>query len=155
MNYHSAPVNRATIPIDVGKLSFIGGVLFGSRALGVDHYDSDYDYCVLHSNLDALLETSKVGLHIVPLEEHFDCMPPYGLNYLIKALKFNNDSVDLLVLEHQEHVNMMHKATSEVASRATKLLLKDKDIRKSLYKDALLNNGFVRNTWWRRLLLKS
>ena len=149
--YHSAPKNYGKVDFSVNKLLFAGGVLFGSRALNVETADSDYDIAILHSNLNTLLSSSPIKLVIVPLENHFEVVPPYGHNYLIKGLEFTEGPVDIIVLEHQEHLDMIRKSTGTVLQSTSNLLLKDKDIRRLVYMKAMKQHGFGKPSLFRRL----
>lgn len=150
--YDTAPTNYSIIDMDVAKLQFAGGVLFGSRALNANTPASDYDFVILHSNLNLLLEHVAVDLAFGKLSQHFDCIPPYGNNYILKGLKFRDVKVDILIMEHQVHVDAIAKTTMYVRESASTLLLKDKDIRKALYLEGMLANGFIKNNIVSRII---
>lgn len=153
MNYNgqSNTNTNTNVPIPHDKLTFIGGVLFGSRAISAATRNSDYDYAVQHSVLETLLENELISINTEKLTDCFDVVPGSGNNYLIKSIKFEGVLVDLVVLEHKKHVDMFRTITEIVKENHSKILLKNKDYRAKAYKSAMLKAGFVRNGYLRRL----
>lgn len=154
MQYNTVPPSYGKVDFEASKFQFLGGVLFGSRATNSFRDSSDYDYVIHAPILDKILKDEQVKLSLSKLSHHFNCIPPYGDNYIIKDLRCTNGSVDLIVMEHKEHVDSMHKINTEVLTNNTTLMLKDENIRRPAYEKAMLNNGYIRNNFISKLWYK-
>jgi len=143
MGYSNNPTpSQGSKDIVLSKLRFAGAVEFGSRALNAHTKNSDYDYAILHSNLAKFLETTQCTLHLNDLNKSFDIAPTYGDNYFIYNMVADEGYVDIVVLEHQEHVDAFSNAVM-VTRNTSLLILKDKKRRTEIFRKALLMEGFV------------
>lgn len=119
----------------IAALRFSGAVEFGSRALGVHSEHSDYDFAILKSNYLKLFP--NCDLAEIRRDNYFKIKPGYGHNYLKKR-----NNIDILVLEHQEHLDTVRKAVEELKTLPT-YFLEDKPLRISLYEKSLEVHGFI------------
>lgn len=132
--------------LTVPKLLFAGAVEFGSRALNVDYERSDYDFAMLRSNFYKLMENSNYFFTILPIKNYFKIIPRYGKNSLIRGLMigniFSGTKLDILILEHQEHIDIIRKSVDFVKTTYSTKLLKGKNFRIKVYEQALEKYGF-------------
>lgn len=108
-------------------------VQFGSRPLGVNSENSDFDFAILEKDLpefDYVLEDPKKYFNVLP--EH---------SKLIINYEVNNKKMDILVLTHQKDLDVV-KNTIEDLKKVPKYLLRIKYIRVDLYEKALLHYGW-------------
>jgi len=143
-----------TVPEIISKLRFCGAIEFGSRALNVNTNKSDYDFAILRSNYEELFKGEN--LPEFPLDNYFRVLPAYGRNTLLPnfqimektsflgpfARDFN--ALDLLIIEHQEHLNMINNAVKAL-HKCPKQDLCIKEFRIELYEKELEHQGFIRS----------
>ena len=122
----------------IAALKFSGAVEFGSRALGVHRERSDYDFAILESTYLKLFPNCDIVR--IPISEYFKISPGYGQNYLKKHSLVDN--IDIIVLEHQEHLDIVRKAVEELKTLPT-YFLEDRSLRISLYEKSLEARGFI------------
>jgi len=131
--------------LTIAQLRFAGAVEFGSRALGVENEYSDYDFAILRSNFEKLFENSGLPNEYT-IKTYFKVIPPYGNNSMARGaftvdVGRRNIDVDLLVLEHQEHLNTIATAVSTIQVNPRRRLF-IKAVRIELFEQALLKEGF-------------
>ena len=119
-------------------LKFLGAVAFGSRALGVHDRYSDYDFAILRSTYEKFAEHND-NFPELPLSNYFKVIPPHGNNTLIKCY-IQNKQYDLLIIEHQKHLDIIKKSIQDIKHMARVLVNKQDRIRAC--ERALLSNGF-------------
>ena len=119
-------------------LKFLGAVAFGSRALGVHDKYSDYDFAILRNTYEKFTEHND-NFPELPLDNYFKVMPPNGNNTLIKC-NVKDKQYDLLLVEHQEHLDIIKKSVEDIKHLPYKYTNKQDRIR--AYERALLSNGF-------------
>lgn len=117
-------------------LNDCGGCLLGSRGLGVEHENSDWDVAVLDRNLSSEFSDSSTKSNI----SNYYKVLPLGNSYLIRLYK-----LDILVFEDKKDFNGIVKATREV-KKLPRYLLLEKDLRIQIFEAALKNQGFVEKT---------
>lgn len=117
---------------EVGLLLELGGVLIGSRGLGVPTDLSDYDIAILRYNLPDEY-ASKVSL-----DNYFQVLP-LGNTSLIR--KYN---LDILIYHNLSDFEAIRTAMNYVR-KYPKELLKDKMFRITVFEYALIHTGRFRN----------
>ena len=143
MSFGIEQTSNALVPIEA--LQFAGAVAFGSRALNVETEESDYDFAILRSNYENLIELQP-DIRETPIGKHFNVVPAYGNNTLAANVRTTNGKttglVDILILEHPKDMQTIANAVN-----ALKLLdldkLRKKKYRVKQYDKALLHYGFV------------
>jgi len=140
----------AYAPLTPESILFSGGVMFGSRALGVDKHHSDYDIAICKANFKALVADRDIPFSTYPIDDYFEVVPPSGDNNLLKYRDYKTgDSIDIVVLEHQHDVDIMRAAIAELRL-SPKSELTPKHWRITAFEKALLKLGHIRNTNLRR-----
>ena len=142
MSFEVEQPSKAVVPIEA--LQFAGAVEFGSRALNVATQDSDYDFAILRSNYENLIELQP-KIREVPIAKHFNVAPAKGNNTIAAnvhtTLGKTPGLVDILILEHPKDVQIVAEAVQDL-----KLLpidkLRNKKYRIKAYDKALLAHGF-------------
>jgi hypothetical protein len=130
--------------LSISQLRFCGAVEFGSRALGVNFFYSDYDFAILRSSFDKLFENNKPDEF--QIKHYFKVVPPKGNNTIVVKYQLDTgDYLDLLILEHKEHVTAIKRAVNSCTLHHP-THLRQKHRRIALFEKALLNEGF-RTRW--------
>lgn len=143
MSIFDGPYAYTNPPISIAALRFSGAVEFGSRALGVASKYSDYDFAILRANFNNLFENNMPDEF--PIKNYFRVIPPKGNNTLAHKVKTDdNNYVDLLVLEHQEHLDMLKNAINSIKYNPKySPWMYDKVKRIRIFEDALSDAGFI------------
>jgi len=118
------------------KLLFAGAVLFGSRALGVNEEDADYDFAIYYNNFKNLVD----GKHPeFPIKDYFTVIPN-GKAFLVRIVEFEAD-IDIVVLRDINDLTTIKRSIDELKNIDSRKL-KHKKFRVKEYEKALLRNGF-------------
>ena len=156
MSYFNSPrssIGSVTIP--AARLRFAGAIQFGSQALNAATPGSDTDYVISAKGFNAFIENIDCSLYLNDLEQTCDTIPPTGTNYFIRNFLTDEGHIDIVVLEHQKHVQAMANAVA-VVKQLPAIQRKTKSIRVEAFRKALLAEGFISvNTWYKfKKLLK-
>jgi len=111
------------------------GVEFGSRALDVHQEHSDYDYAVLSEHLEDFCFSHCNA------ENYFKVLPENDYEVALK-IPFKDSSVDIIILDKAEDLEVVSKAINDLKS-IPKYLLQDKLFRIDAYEKALIFYGWV------------
>ena len=124
-----------TSTITVPQLLFAGGVMFGSKALGVSYKQSDTDIAILRSNYD------KLALDFVQndIKGYFNVLPSTGHN---TVARIKDEHINIIILEHQHDIDIIQASIDELKTYPT-YVTKYKDARVAMYQAILLNNSWV------------
>lgn len=140
------PIDTTLNIYKISALKFVGGVLFGSQALGVFYAKSDTDIAILKEQFESMYPHPKEQFSI---NKYFKVTPSYGVNYLVRTFD-NLESLDILVIEHQEHLEVIRKSVEDLQKLPKKDLRMKKD-RIRLFQEALVRNGFTRKNYMLRM----
>ena len=138
-SWPSGDTATTTAHIDPRALEFLGGVVFGSTALGCTTSDSDFDIAIDLDTIDAMGGMGKLRGTPLLLLEYFDVIPTDNVAYLIKD---TINGVDIIVFEHKATLEQF-KLAVEATKRYDPLLLTDKPTRIKIFENELLIVGFV------------
>lgn len=119
------------------------GVLYGSRALGVDTDKSDYDYAILLEHIRPVYSLEDIDSP----RRYFKYLPEdgaYGILYKVPLP--NNEVTDILILNDEDDLQVVRDAISDL-QRVPTYLLQDKATRVTLYQTALKEYGWSDNTF--------
>jgi hypothetical protein len=116
-------------------LNLPSSVLMGSRGLGVESKESDYDIAIYVYELD-----NKDLIHFQRLEvrNYFNVVPSVGDLHF-----YRKKGIDLLVFSSRLDTNVVKYVMADLRM-VPKYLLKDKPTRIQLYQKALVHYGFKR-----------
>lgn len=125
------------------ELLNIPHTLIGSRALGINTEKSDYDLLVHITDLPNYL-LDRINCRNLSIERYFNLLPKYGKGHILRrqTRASGNSSVDLIVLTHQEDINII-KQSMEDLKQCPAYMLKEKHIRIALFESSLKHYGFT------------
>jgi len=109
-----------------------GGILIGSRGLGVETEDSDWDIAILREDLPERMRNNGV-----PTEKYFNLLP-LGNSSLIRYWR-----VDILIYDDIEDLYALVCALDHT-KQVPKQFLKHKHIRIAIFEQALIDTGRFR-----------
>lgn len=114
------------------------GILIGSRALGVDTENSDWDVAILAKNFPII---NRINLATVDMENYVSALP------LRNSSLYRGKGIDILVYDDEEDFHVVKLAINDI-EMVPSYLLKNKDARVSMYTKALLHYGFKPSGSW-------
>lgn len=132
--------DRTTLSIVEELMGLPSSVIIGSRGFGIHTYMSDYDICVLDTELPEYywekytFKEAKEYLYVVPLNN----------SSLIRIPKSDNEQgIDILIYTNKSDIDIINKSLDEM-TQIPKYLLENKKIRVVLFEEILIANGFTR-----------
>jgi len=126
--------------IDVDMLLANGGVLVGSRALGVaDDVTSDYDIAILEKDYDACCPLLKQNYAETEISKYMSLLP-LGNSGLLRGYK-----VDIIIFTEESDLKIVIKSLEDM-KKIPKYLIKSKYNRCMLFEDSLQHYGFKRSS---------
>ena len=135
-------ITPSTISTDA--LIFLGGKLFGSRALGVNAQYADYDIAILKETFDIYIQDKEViSFNKGVIDTYFEVIPPYGTNVILLHVAVDTGhTADILLFEYKTHVEAVASAVEAIKDLPV-YELQGKANRIALYQQALLDEGWV------------
>ena len=149
------PYPQAVVPdtpptkLTIEKLRFLGAVEFGSRALGVDKGNADYDFAMLRTVFDKLVEgDTTTEIHWADVGSYFKIVPAFAKCSMV--VTYTTAKTDILLFERQSDLDIIAKSVEDLKA-LPRYMVVNKQRRVALYQEALLRNGFVYSNWKQRL----
>jgi len=129
--------------MELQELLDIPHTLIGSRALGINTEESDYDLVIHINDLPRYLLDRVINIDL-SLARYFNLLPKHGNGHILRGFTgaSGNSKVDIIALESQEDINII-KQSLEDLKQCPYYMLKNKQTRINLFETALKNYGFT------------